>query len=224
MNIEFFFNYMLQNKSEVIKQALRGELPSAIVKTLIGVSLLSFAVFGFMIGSSHSILQGVVSFIKLPILFYITGIICFPTLYIFLSLFGLQVSFKGLSHFCVIAISIMSLILIAFAPVSLFFLVVGTHYEVFKMLNVAMMAVAGFSGVYIFKQYILSNAPEDFSSESRTRASFFIKVWLLMFALIGANLGFAMSPIFGNPTVEFILFTEADQNFFSHILSILFNR
>jgi hypothetical protein len=84
-----------------------------------------------------------------------------------------------------------------------------------------MMAVAGLSGVYIFKQYILSNAPEDLTVATKTRASFFINVWLLMFSLIGANLGFAISPIFGDPTVEFISFTEADQNFFSHIISIL---
>jgi hypothetical protein len=221
MNIEFFFNYMLQNKAEVIQQALHGKLPNTIIKTLFGVSFISFAIFGFMVGSSHSIPQGFMSFVKLPSLFYVTGAICFPTLYIFLALFGIKISLKGLMHFCIITISIMSLILIAFAPVSLFFLIVGTDYQNFKLLNLAMMAVAGLSGVYIFKQYILSNAPEDLTVATKTRASFFINVWLLMFSLIGANLGFAISPIFGDPTVEFISFTEADQNFFSHIISIL---
>jgi hypothetical protein len=221
MNIEFFFNYMLQNKAEVIKQALKAELPNSIISTLFGVSFISFAIFGFMIGSSHSMFQGLISFIKLPSLFYITGGICFPTLYIFLALFGVKVSLKGLMHFCIIAISIMSLILIAFAPVSLFFLVVGTNYQVFKLLNVAMMAVAGLSGVYIFKQYILSNSPEDLTPETKSRASLFIKAWLLMFGLIGSNLGFAISPIFGDPTVPFMFFTDANQNFFSHLLSIL---
>lgn len=221
MNIEYFFNYMLQNKTEVIKKALRGELPNAVIKTLFFLSFLSFAIFGCMIGSSHSILQGALSAAKLPSLFYITGAICFPTLYIFLSLFGIKLSLKGLMHFCVITISIMSLILIAFAPVSLFFLVVGTHYQVYKMINVAMMAVAGLSGVYIVKQYILSNSPADLPQASTDRASFFINAWLLMFALIGANLGFAISPVFGDPTAPLIFFTDADQNFFTHLFSIV---
>jgi len=221
MNIEFFFNYLIQNKAEVITEALKGELSNHIVKTLFGISILCFAIFGFMIGTSHSPLQGIMSAIKLPALFYMTGAICFPTLYIFLALFGVKLSLKGLSHFCIIAISIMSVILIAFAPVSLFFLIVGTHYEVYKLLNVGMMAVAGISGIYIFKQYILSTTPENWPVESRTRAIFFIKSWLLMFGLIGSNLGFAISPIFGDPSVEFIAFTEADQNFFSHLFSII---
>ena len=125
MNIEFFFNYMLQNKTEVINQALKAELPTMIVRALLLVSLICFAVFGLMIGSSHSIAQGAVSFVKLPLLFYVTGLICFPTLYIFLALLGVQTSLKGIAQFSLLAISIMSIILIAFAPVSLFFFFLG---------------------------------------------------------------------------------------------------
>lgn len=221
MNIEFFFNYMLQNKTEVIKQALKAELPAMIIRALLLVSLLSFAVFGLMIGSSHSLAQGALSFVKLPLLFYVTGFICFPTLFIFLTLLGVQTSLKGVAQFSLIALSIMSLILIAFAPVSLFFLVVKTDYQTFKLLNVGMMAIAGSSGVYLFSKYILANVPEDFSINQKAKAQLFIKLWLVMFALIGANLGFATSPIFGDLTQPFILFTSANQNFFSHIISIL---
>jgi len=46
MNIEFFFNYMLQNKTEVINQALKAELPTMIVRALLLVSLICFAVLG----------------------------------------------------------------------------------------------------------------------------------------------------------------------------------
>jgi hypothetical protein len=220
MNIEFFFNYMLQNKTEVIKQALKADLPAMIVRALLLVSLICFAIFGVMIGSSHSLAQGAVSFVKLPLLFYVTGFICFPTLYIFLALLGVQTSFKGVAQFSLLALSIMSLILIAFAPVSLFFLVVKTDYQMFKLLNVGMMAIAGSSGVYLFSKYILANVPEDFSINQKAKAHLFIKLWLVMFALIGANLGFATSPIFGDPTQPFMLFTSANQNFFSHLISI----
>ncbi len=210
---------MLQNKTEVIKQALNAELPKPIVRALLFISMLCFAVFGFMIGSSHSVVQGAVSFVKLPFLFYITGTICFPTLYIFLALFGMKISFKGIAQFSMIAISIMSLILIAFTPVSLFFLVVGTPYETYKLLNVGIMGIAGFSGVYIFSKYIMINTAVDF--ENRVKVTVFIRLWLVMFALIGSNLGFAISPIFGDPTKAFMLITTANQNFFTHIISIL---
>jgi len=84
-----------------------------------------------------------------------------------------------------------------------------------------MMAIAGFSGVHMFSKYILYNVDEEFDGKSRFRVNRFVRLWLLMFGLIGANLGFAMSPIFGDPTVPFLFFTESVQNFFTHIIQIL---
>jgi hypothetical protein len=220
MNIEYFFNYMLQNKTEVIKQALRAQLPKEIVRALLFLSILCFAIFGFMIGCSHSLIQGAVSFVKLPFLFYVTGVISFPTLYIFLALFGMKTSFKGIAQFSTIAISIMSLILIAFTPVSLFFLVVGTPYETYKLLNVGIMAIAGFCGVYIFSKYLMINTSPEY--QNKFKVTVFIRLWLLMFALIGSNLGFAISPIFGDPSKAFIFITTAQQNFFTHLISVIF--
>ena len=220
MKIQFLITYLLQNKSEVIKHALQAKLPKDVVHALLLMSALSFAVFGFMIGSSHSAIQGAFSMVKLPFLFYATGLICFPTLYIFLALLGITTSIKGIAQFSLLAIFIMSIILISFAPVSLFFLVVGTHYQIYKLLNVGMMAIAGCSGVYLFHKYILHGVDMSQHPGNTRRVNFFIRCWLLMFGLIGANLGFTLSPIFGDPNEPLIFFTSADQNFFSHLTSV----
>lgn len=223
MNLEFFFNYLLQNKTEVIKQALKGELPKSISGALLLVSVVAFGIFGFLIGSSHSLAQGGISMVKLPILFYITGAICFPTLYIFLALLDMRLSFKGIAQFSLICLTIMALILISFAPVSLFFLVTGTHYESFKLLNVAILAIAGLSGVYLFHKYLLYHVDAEDQPLKLRRATLFTRGWLVMFALIGANLGFRLSPIFGDPTQAILLFTHENNHFFGHIIKILFN-
>lgn len=221
MQIEFFFNYLIQNKQEVIKQALKGELPKSILIPLLFLSVISLALFGFMIGCSHSLLQGSASLVKLPLLFFTTAVICFPTLYIFLALLGANISFTGLGQFTLISISIMSIILFAFAPVSLFFLLVGTDYQSYNLLNVGMMSIAGFSGVYLFHKYILSEKLETMSRKVQKRTRVFLSLWLFMFGLIGTNLGFAISPFFRNPDEVFMLFTDKTENFFTHIFNIL---
>lgn len=221
MQIEFFFNYLIQNKQEVIKQALKGELPKSILIPLLFLSVISLALFGFMIGCSHSLLQGSASLVKLPLLFFTTAVICFPTLYIFLALLGANISFTGLGQFTLISISIMSIILFAFAPVSLFFLLVGTDYQSYKLLNVGMMSIAGFYGVYLFHKYILSEKLETMSRKVQKRTRVFLSLWLFMFGLIGTNLGFAISPFFRNPDEVFMLFTDKTENFFTHIFNIL---
>ena len=223
MQIEFLLNCLIQSKQEVIKQALKGELPKSILVPLLFLSVISLALFGFMIGCSHSLLQGTASLVKLPLLFFTTAIICFPTLYIFLALLGANISFTGLGQFTLISISIMSIILFAFAPVSLFFLLLGTDYQTYKLLNVGMMSIAGFSGVYLFHKYILTEKLETMSRKIQKRTRVFLSLWLFMFGLIGTNLGFAISPFFGIPTEPFMLFAPNTENFFSHILNTVFS-
>jgi hypothetical protein len=222
MQIEFFFNYMLQNKQEVISEALEGKLPNQIISALLFLCIISLALFGLMIGCSHSFIQGVSSFVKLPILFFTTSLICFPTLYIFLALLGAKISFKGLAQFTLISISIMALILFAFAPVSLFFLLVGSDYQTYKLINVFIMSIAGISGTYLFHKYILYNRTEELDTSTKRRTGGFLNLWLVMFGLIGTNLGFAISPFFRNPAEPFVLFTPKTENFFTHLIGIFF--
>src|SRR5262249_49839700 len=47
-----------------------------------------FALYGAVMGASHSLLQALSSFVKLPILFIVTFLICAPSLYFFNLLFG----------------------------------------------------------------------------------------------------------------------------------------
>ncbi|MFT7592092.1 MAG: hypothetical protein ACI9UJ_002021, partial [bacterium] len=109
-----------------------------------------------------------------------------------------------------------------FTPITFFFLVVNTDYQVFKLINVIVMTIAGISGVYLFHKNIVRDIADDNISYSRIKL--FVKIWLIMFGLIGTNLGFVMSPFFGLPGEPFLLFTPEDHNFFTHIISILFGN
>lgn len=83
------------------------------------------------------------------------------------------------------------------------------------------MSIAGFSGVYLFHKYILSEKLETMSRKVQKRTRVFLSLWLFMFGLIGTNLGFAISPFFRNPDEVFMLFTDKTENFFTHIFNIL---
>ncbi len=63
------------------------ELPRKLRAMLIS-SLTFFALYGAVMGSTHSLWQALSSALKLPILFLATLFICAPTLYFFNVLFG----------------------------------------------------------------------------------------------------------------------------------------
>ena len=129
-------------------------------------SSLFFAVYGAIIGSFHSWEQALSSAVKLPALYLMTLIICFPTLYFFNILFGSQRTLG--QHFVMLltAVSVISVLLFSFAPITLFFLISTFNYQFFTLLNVAILGITGFIGIKFLYQGMRLLAQEDVECDS----------------------------------------------------------
>ena len=220
------FQNLLRNKQDLIDKALNQD-PKAIglegkeLESLALAGTLFISLFGLTVGMKHSVLQAVASAIKLPVLFMITSIICFPTLYIFQALLGMQTSIRQLFSFMLLCLAISGVILLSFIPVSVFFLIAGTDYEVFKIINVGILAIAGSSGLYVFRKYLLRKMKDQQDTTYYHKFKLMMNAWFLLFGCIGSNLGFIISPVFGMKNEPFIFFTTSNENFFSHVFNIL---
>jgi hypothetical protein len=121
------------------------------LKPLSGLMLLSsavgLAVYGAVLGASHGWLQALASAVKLPILFLVTLAICLPTLYLLNLVFGAKLSLRQAVAMVSVAITVMSMLTVAFAPISLFFLITAPDYSFYKLLNVAIMALTAMIGL-----------------------------------------------------------------------------
>ncbi|NJN59227.1 MAG: actin-binding WH2 domain-containing protein [Leptolyngbyaceae cyanobacterium SL_5_9] len=134
---------------EEIRQGIKIE--SKIVSLLISSSIF-FAVYGAIIGANSSLPQVISSAVKLPALYLITLIICLPTLFFFDILFGSTLAFNQYAALILTTVSVISVLLFSFAPVTLFFLVSIRDYEFFLLLNIAIFALTGLIGVKLFYQ------------------------------------------------------------------------
>jgi hypothetical protein len=121
------------------------------LKPLSGQMLLSSAIalaaYGAVLGASNGWGQALASAVKLPILFLVTLAICLPTLYLFNLVFGAKLSLRQAVAMVSVAISVMSMLCVAFAPISLFFLITAPDYGFYKLLNVAIMALTAIVGL-----------------------------------------------------------------------------
>lgn len=212
---------LIQNKTAFIDKAMNGQFTQKELESLFTIAALFIAAFGFSIGLRHSWMQALATAVKLPLLFILTGIICFPTLFILQAFIGVQLSFKQLGSFLIVCITISGTILLSFIPIIIFFLISGTPYEAYKIINVIILAFAGFSGFYIFKKHLILKlvALNDLAILNRGRL--IIHFWILLYGCIGANLGFILSPVFGDENVPFIWFTTSSENFFTHLIHLL---
>jgi uncharacterized membrane protein len=204
-----------QNFLEEIKQSIR--LQSKATSLFVSSSIF-FAIYGAIIGSSHSFAQALSGAIKLPAFYLLTLIICFPTLFFFNVLFGSRSSVQ--QHFVVLmtAISVISVLLFSFAPVTLFFLITAPKaYQFFKLLNVAIFGITGFFGVkFLYEGMQLLSELDEVGKKTRTTI---LRSWLLLYGFIGMQLGWFLRPFFGSPDTKFEMFRAVQGNFYLDIVS-----
>jgi hypothetical protein len=206
---------LLRDRSAFLEEIRSGVKLDTKNTALLICSSLFFAVYGAIIGSSHSFAQAVSSAVKLPALYLITLIICFPTLYFFNVLFGSKKTFG--QHFAMLltSVSVISVLLFSFAPITLFFLISSSNYQFYKLLNVAVFAITGFIGIKFLYQGMRLMTQED-TEGVETRMSV-LRFWLILYAFVGTQLAWTLRPFFGSPKVPFELFRHLQGNFYLDI-------
>lgn len=225
MNAISLISPLLRDRENNVSRILNLESSIKEISVMLLISILMFSGYGFIIGASQCPLQALSSALKLPLLFYFTSLICFPTLYFFLSFLGAKQHFKQLLTFVILCNTYISLVLAAFAPVAFFFLIAGYSYALFKFINILIFTVAGFTGIYLFyreiKKIIFSIDKENAGSDKSKKGLIFLRAWAIMFAFIGLQLSFTLSPFFGFHGTHFIFITPENSNFFSDLLETI---
>jgi hypothetical protein len=141
---------LLRERQQFLEEIKKGvKLKSKLIGLLIS-STVFFGIYGAIIGSSSSPLQALISAVKLPALYLLTLIICFPTLYFFNVMFGSKRTFQQYLTLLMTAMAMISVLMFGFAPVALFFLLSTNDYNFFLLLNVIIMAITGGLGVKFF--------------------------------------------------------------------------
>lgn len=107
------------------------------------------------IDPQHAIMgweQLLASTVKVPLLFCLTLLVTFPSLYVFNALVGSRLSMIGMLRLVVAALCVMMAVLASLGPIVAFFAVSTTSYPFMKLLNVIAYAVAGALGLSFLLQ------------------------------------------------------------------------
>lgn len=246
---------LLRDRKQFFDEIRRDYKTEKKIGSLLVASSVFLAVYGAIIGASSSWLQMLSSAIKLPALYLITLTICLPTLYFFDILFGSALSFGQYALLVLISVSVISVLLFSFAPITLFFLISVHDYSFFLLLNVAIFTFTGLMGVkflYQAMQMVDRAEPEQIepvSLENPGSANDFLPIdapidrkqatlasspnnqqtrkrllqfWLVLYGLVGSQLGWTLRPFFGAPDEPFQLFRNIEGNFYSQVFRTLF--
>jgi hypothetical protein len=197
------------------KLALGGKIRSMLL-----ASFVFLALYGAVMGASHSLPQAVSSAVKLPMLFLVTLIICTPSLHFFNVLFGSKQTIGQSLALILTAISTTSVLLVSFAPVTLFFLLTTSGYPFFKLLNVGFFGIAGFMGIRFLSEGILKLTDGDDPQGVKARRYVFL-LWAVLYGFVGSQMAWTLRPFIGYDNRPFIVFDQVGGNFYADVINSL---
>jgi hypothetical protein len=223
-----------------------GRLSQVIVilGMLYGICMGTFAVFRL---KGPSALQLFASMVKVPLLFYLTLLVTLPSLYVFNALVGSRLTLGTVVRLLLASLGVMVTVLASLGPIVAFFSVSTTSYPFMVLFNVVVFAVSGSLGLVFLLQTlhrlsILDAQPPDPPSEvdwqpaepagaldpvenrvlgKHVKTVF--QIWVIVFGLVGAQMGWVLRPFIGNPDAGFVWFRGRDSNFFQAVFRIFFS-
>jgi len=175
------------------------------------------AVYGAVLGSTHSLIQALSSATKLPILFLITLAICVPALYVLSVLFGASQRLTQSIALVLSAITVTAVLLLSFAPITFFFMLTTSGYQFFKLLNVLFFVIAGSLGMVFLSQGVQVVSTSD-KQEGVKMRRLLLYVWIVLYAFVGSQMAWTLRPFIGYPDAKFELVRELGGNFYSNVL------
>ena len=92
-------------------------------------------------------MQTFASAVKLPLLFFLTLLVTFPSLYVFNALVGSRLRLLSVLKLLVASIAVMLAVVASLGPIVVFFSLCTTSYPFMQLLNVAASTVAGILGL-----------------------------------------------------------------------------
>jgi hypothetical protein len=210
---------ILRDRRKFFTEIRNGHDLQAKVRAMLTSSIAFLALYGAVMGSTHSLWQALSSAFKLPVLFLATLVVCAPTLYFFNLIFGSNQSLGQNIALMLTAITVTGVVLLSFAPIVLFFLLSSSNYQFFKLLNVGVFSIAGIIGVLFLVQgmRVVSAGGTDGASARVV----VVRLWVLVYAFVGSQVAWTLRPFVGAPSMQFELFRQLGGNFYTNIFASL---
>jgi hypothetical protein len=226
-----------------------------ILGVIYGACMGFFAIFR---EGEASLAQFFAGMIKVPMLFFLTLLVTFPSLYVFNALVGSRLTVSAVLRLLIAAMAVNLAVLASLGPIVAFFSASTTSYSFMVLLNVAVFAVAGVLGLIFLLQTLhrltVANREREAAADAarqpptpeapppviagpsnesaldalegrslgRHEKAVF-RCWVVVFALVGSQMGWVLRPFIGHPDLPFSFFRERGSNFFQAVGEHLLN-
>lgn len=174
------------------------------------------ALYGFVTGLYSGGLQALSSAVKLPLLFLVTFLICFPVFFIVQILVGSRLRLLQVIVLVMSALAMTAILLATFVPIVAFFLITGANYYFLQLLHVVIVLIAGGLGMYGLHE-ALSLVCEKRGVYPK-KAMTIMRLWAVLFAFVGIQMAWNLRPFLGDREQPFKVFRDYEGNYYAAVV------
>lgn len=203
-------------------------------------------------GESGSAMQVLASAVKVPLLFLLTLVVTFPSLYVFSALSNSRLRAADTGRLLLAAVAVDMAVLASFGPVTAFFTFSTSSYSFMILLNVAFFGLAGLFGLAFLRRTLetILKHPEPLpqpkkKAKGKTKAAEggeldpvmvehtpavvgdsarrVFRAWLVIYGAVGAQMGWILRPFIGSPHMQFEWFRARESHFLEAVWRTLGN-
>jgi len=209
--------WLLKNREQIIQDIRESRNLGRYAADALLVTFVCSVFYGFVVGISVGGWQILFDPLKVPWVLVFTLLLCLPTLYVFSAYLGSGLTLAQVGAVTFGATAMVSVILLAFAPVTWFFMFTapGSHHFA-VLLNVAVFAVAGAFGAG-FLMRVMRELHAQTGELPRVRR--LVRWWIVLYAIVGAQMAWLLRPYF---TVTEVFIRPRGGNFFVAVMQTIF--
>lgn len=192
----------------------------------------STGAFGVLRGTGHPA-QVLASAIKVPLLFCATLAVTAPSLCAFSALARSSLGAAATLRLLALANATALALIASFAPIVLFFALCTESYAFMVLLDTAAFGVGGAVGLavllrmlrHVFPATAYPTTTSQLSTTPTTTCPAvprrLFRAWVIVFALVGAQMAWVLRPFLGAPGLPFEWFRARESNVFAALLNAI---
>ena len=194
----------------------RGFIRSVVIGTVV-----LYAAYGLSMGLFRGFVPGLISALKMPMLYLLTLCVCFPVFYVLNCMTGPGLELVQAIRLLVIAVSANAVAISSYTPLSLFFTLTTSKagYPFMIIMHVLVLGLAGLISVVV----IVLNFRATAAAVNRSVRPFMIVTWGAIYGLVGTQMAWVLRPMIGTWSAPYTAFRPIEGSFIERIWLLISN-
>lgn len=211
-----FLTMLLSDRDRFFGEVVAGQDLAAKLRYSLCTLIPLAALYGLTAGFYSGWLQAFSAAIKLPLMFMVTFLICFPAFFVVQVLVGSQLRLLQVAVLVTGSLALTTILLAAFVPVVAFFLLTGSNYYFLQLLHVVVVLISGLFGMFVLHDG-LSLVCEKHGVYPK-KAMTIMRAWAVLFAFVGIQMAWNLRPFLGDRDEPFKVFRDYEGNYYTAVV------